>query len=103
MSDADIEFGSKVGIEVWNHLRQTTYVQELLKEMIAVWFSNFANKDGLSLLADVNISREALVQEIILFAQPVAADMLASGFLAERVKAQLSDFYSLDIVAQLFD
>lgn len=103
MSDADIDFGSQVGIDIWNHIRQTPYAQALLKELIGVWFSNFANKDGLTLLADLNISRETLVQEITLFAQPVVADMLSSGYLAERVTAQLSEFYSLDFVAQLFD
>jgi hypothetical protein len=103
MSEDDIEFGSKVGIDIWNHVRQTPYAQELLKELIAVWFNQFAHKDGLSLLAELNINREIILKEAQLFAEPVVVEMLQSGFLAERIKAQLSDFYGLDIVGQLLD
>lgn len=103
MNEGDIEFAADVGVDIWNHIRQTAYAQDLLKEMIGVWFSQFASKDGLSLLADLHITRAVLLQEITLFAQPVVADMLSSGYLAERVQAQLTEFYSLDFVSQLFD
>ncbi|MDO8416982.1 MAG: hypothetical protein Q7S87_12310 [Agitococcus sp.] len=103
MGEADIEFGSKIGIDIWNHVRQTPYAQALLKELIAVWFSQFADKDGLTLLADFNINREIIVKEAQLFAEPVVVEMLQSGFLAERITAQLTEFYSLDIVSQVFD
>ena len=103
MGEDDIDFGSKVGIDIWNHVRQTPYAQELIKELIAVWFNQFAHKDGLALLADLNINREIILKEAQLFAEPVVVEMLQSGFLAERINAQLTDFYSLDIVSQLFD
>lgn len=103
LNNSDIEFASQVGIDVWNHLRQTPYMQALLKELIAVWFNTFAHKDGLTLLADVNITREILLKEAQLFAEPVVVEMLQSGFLAERVTAQLTEFYSLDVVSQIFD
>jgi len=103
MGEADIEFGSKIGIDVWNHVRQTPYAQALLKELIAVWFSQFADKDGLTLLADFNINREIIVKEAQLFAEPVVVEMLQSGFLAERITVQLTEFYSLDIVSQVLD
>ncbi len=103
LNNSDIEFASQVGIDIWNHLRQTPYMQALLKELIAVWFNTFAHKDGLTLLADVNITREILLKEAQLFAEPVVVEMLQSGFLAERVTVQLTEFYSLDIVSQIFD
>ncbi len=103
LNNSDIEFASQVGIDIWNHLRQTLYMQALVKELIAVWFNTFADKDGLTLLADVNITREILLKEAQLFAEPVVVEMLQSGFLAERVSAQLTEFYSLDVVSQIFD
>lgn len=75
----------------------------ITEELIAVWFSQFADKDGLTLLADFNINREIIVKEAQLFAEPVVVEMLQSGFLAERITAQLTEFYSLDIVSQVLD
>lgn len=101
VKDADIDFAAQTGVHLWNHFRNTDYAQDMLKELIGVWFSQYAGRDGLSLLADLNISREALLKEIKLFARPVTAELLASGFIAERIKVQLTEFYSQDAVAAI--
>ena len=101
VSDNDIEFALNEGAKVWNHFRQTAYAKDMLNELIAAWFNEFAGRDGLSILADLNISREQLLEEILVFAQPVVAAMLASGFIEQRIEAQLSDFYNSPVVAEL--
>lgn len=101
INQQDIEFGVKTGVTLWNHARHTAYAQEMLNELISAWYQGFAQQDGVSLLADLNISREQLVQEILLFVQPVVADMLETGFIAARIDAQLSDFYQSEAVAAL--
>lgn len=103
VSDTDIDFALSEGAKVWNHFRLTAYAQEMLNELIGAWFNEFASRDGVSLLADFNISREQLVAEILVFAQPVVAQMLADGFISERIEAQLSSFYNSSVVAELFD
>ena len=101
VKDADIDFAAKTGVDLWNHFRRTDYAAGMLKELIGVWFSQFAGRDGLSLLADVGLSRDALLKEIKLFAQPVAAELLASGFLEQRIRAQLTEFYGQEAVAAI--
>ncbi|PTQ91084.1 hypothetical protein [Agitococcus lubricus] len=101
INDNDIEFATQEGVKLWNHFRQTAYAKSLLQELIGVWFNHFAHKDGVSLLADLQISRDDLVREINAFAEPVVAEMLASGFLAERIEAQLSEFYGSEAVSKL--
>ncbi|MCB1673883.1 MAG: hypothetical protein KDI00_04380 [Pseudomonadales bacterium] len=101
IADSDIDFAINEGLKVWNHFRQTTYAQEMLNELIAAWFNTFADRDGVSLLADLNISREQLVTEILVFAQPVIAQMLASGFIQQRIDVQLKAFYDSPVVAEL--
>ena len=96
ISDSDIEFALKEGAKVWNHVRKA-----MLNELIESWFNEFAGRDGFSLLADLNISREQLLEEILVFAQPVVAEMLASGFIEQRIEAQLGDFYNSPVVAEL--
>lgn len=101
VSDNDIEFALNEGAKVWNHFRQTAYAKDMLNELIAAWFNEFSGRDGLSILADLNISREQLLEEVLVFAQPVVAAMLASGFIEQRIEAQLSDFYNSPVVAEL--
>ena len=98
----DIEFGVTTGVALWNHARHTSYAKEMLNELIAAWYNAFANQDGVTLLASLNVTRDSLVQDILIFAQPVVADMLATGFIAERIDAQLSEFYNSEAVAQIF-
>lgn len=98
----DIEFGVETGITLWNHARRTDYAKEMLNELIAVWYNGFAEQDGVTLLASLGISRDSLVQDILVFAQPVVADMLATGFIAERIDAQLNEFYNSEVVATIF-
>lgn len=98
----DIEFGVATGVTLWNHARHTTYAKEMLNELIASWYHGFAHQDGVSLLASLNVTRESLVQDILVFAQPVVADMLSTGFIAERIDAQLNEFYNSEAVAQIF-
>ena len=98
----DIEFGVTTGVALWNHARHTSYAKEMLNELIAAWYDGFANQDGVTLLASLNVTRDSLVQDILVFAQPVVADMLATGFIAERIDAQLNEFYNSEIVAQIF-
>lgn len=101
IADSDIDFAINEGLKVWNHFRKTTYAQEMLNELIAAWFNTFTDRDGVSLLADLNISREQLVTEILVFAQPVIAQMLASGFIEQRIEVQLQAFYESSVVAEL--
>jgi len=98
----DIEFGVTTGVALWNHARHTSYAKEMLNELIAAWYDGFAHQDGVTLLASLNVTRDSLVQDILVFAQPVVADMLATGFIAERIDAQLSEFYTSEAVAQIF-
>lgn len=102
INQQDIEFGVETGVMLWNHARHTSYAKEMLNELIAAWYNDFAQQDGVSLLASLNISRESLVQDILVFAQSVVADMLATGFIAERIDAQLNEFYNSEAVAQIF-
>lgn len=98
----DIEFDVTTGVTLWNHARRTTYAKEMLNELIAAWYNGFAHQDGVSLLASLNVTRESLVQDILVFAQPIVADMLTTGFIAERIDAQLNEFYNSEAVAQIF-
>jgi len=102
INQQDIEFGVETGVTLWNHARHTAYAKEMLNELIAAWYNGFANQDGVSLLASLNVTRDSLVQDILVFAQPVVADMLATGFIAERIDAQLNEFYNSEAVAQIF-
>lgn len=103
LKSGDVELAVSVGSDVWNHFRQTAYAQQMLSTLLAHWFSRNGEKSALTLLAELNISRETLLQEIIVSAQPVVAELLASGFFAERVRSQLEAFYSLESVSQLLD
>lgn len=82
-----------IGNRLWNHFRQTGYARGLLSELIDAWFEENGGDSVMSLLENLGVSRERLPQEIRLLAEPVIAELVASGQLEARVRVHLERFY----------
>jgi hypothetical protein len=96
--EKDIDQFADIAEEAWNHIRRTDYVRAQVKAGVESWFSRNGGRTASALLADLGVSREVLLAEIRVHARVLVGEMTASGFLEQRLREQLAEFYGSDTV-----
>lgn len=86
---------------IWNHLRQTEYSKQLIEQLVQEWFQHWGRDNVLNMLENLGITRSQIVAEAKLLAVPLINEGLLSGYLEERIRAQLEPFYSSDTVTAI--
>ena len=98
----DVEDVVTIGATIWNHFRQTGYARDLLGELVHTWFEHWGEQSILKVLEDIGLGEARLVVEVQKVGGPIVADLIASGHLEARLRAQLGVFYaSPDVEAVL--
>lgn len=101
VQEKDVREVVTIGNRLWNHFRQTGYARGLLNELIEAWFEENGQDSVLSLLESLGVTRERLPEEIRIAAEPVIAELVASGQLEARVRVHLERFYGSAEVSQV--
>lgn len=79
---------------IWNHLRETDYAKQLMQELVHEWFQQWGRENVLNMLENLGVTRSLIVAETKILATPLINEGLLSGYLEERIRAQLEPFYS---------
>lgn len=90
-----------IGSRLWNHFRQTGYARGLLHELVEAWYAAHGDDSLMTVLESIGLDRARLPQEVQLFAEPLVADLIASGHLEARVRLHLERFYASADVAKV--
>jgi hypothetical protein len=92
----DLPHSVALGHEVWDHLRQTDYLKQQLHDGIYAWYSRNQSHTFDGLLRDLNINEALVSKELNDLLQPVIAKMVHSGYLRQRSREVLREFYYAD-------
>ncbi|HET8705467.1 MAG TPA: hypothetical protein VFM46_04110 [Pseudomonadales bacterium] len=98
---SDFDDFAFIAKNIWNHLRQTDYARQLVKELVHEWFQQWGRENVLNLLENLGVSRGQIVAEVKIMAVPLINEGLLSGFIEERIRAQLEPFYSGEAVTAI--
>lgn len=90
-----------LGQQIWEHLRQTEYLQQQVADGVAHWFEVHKNDTFAKVLADIHIDENLLRNELADLCLPIIQKLIADGYLAERIGFYLSQFYASDAVQQI--
>ena len=97
----DIEEGFVIGYEYWQHLRQTDFYRELVKAGIAAFFKAYGNRSLNTILKDIGISTEMMVDEAMRYAPPIIDTLQKKKLLEPMIRRTLAPFYESETVSRI--
>ena len=89
----DMEDFIIIGYEFWLHFRTTPYFKEIYTDLVDFFFEKYADKELDVILEDVGITQKMVVNELIEAISPGIDTALSIGYIEERIRARLEDFY----------
>lgn len=97
----DIEEGFVIGYEYWQHLRQTDFYRELVKAGIAAFYKAYGNRSLNTILKDIGISTEMMVEEAMRYAPPIIDTLDKKKLLEPMIRRTLAPFYESEAVSRI--
>lgn len=79
--------------DIWEHTRQSDYLKQQLHDGLHTWYSRNQQHTFDVLLRDLNICEDLVSEQLNALLQPLIAKMIDSGYLRERSRAVLREFY----------
>lgn len=101
VADEDVDAMIAFGIDVWLHLRQTSYLAELIDEGVAAFFDDYGETTIASLLVMAGIDKKLLQAEVLVIVPTLIAVLDESGFLETTIRRRLEPFYAAKTTAGL--
>jgi len=90
-----------IGLEFWEHFRRTPYFRAVNSDLIRHFFAKYGDTELSKVAAEFGITEKLVVDELVhALARGVGA-AAASGFLEQRIRARLEDFYGSPQAAAL--
>lgn len=90
---ATVEQVASLVPHVWDHLRQTQFMQTQVHSGLATWYERNQKRSLVDILADVNVSKASIAQELERNIMPIIACAIDSGYAAKRIEPLLVAFY----------
>jgi hypothetical protein len=81
--------------------RDTTFTGELVDVCVDVFFDQYGSYDVARLLDELGITRDNLVADVALFAEPVIEAAKSNGVLEGHIRARLEPFFRSDAVTAI--
>lgn len=88
--------------EFWDSMRQSDYLKKQLHDGVYAWYARNQEQRFDALLRDLNIDQALVEHALNALLQPLMAQLVHSGYLRQRSRALLSEFYYSDAVLALF-
>ncbi|MEY2864750.1 MAG: hypothetical protein RLY58_2457, partial [Pseudomonadota bacterium] len=79
--------------DVWDHLRQTPFIQVQVETGLAAWHSRNADRNLIDLLSDVNVTPDTIRTELKDGILTIIKAAIDSGYVSTRIEALLRQFY----------
>ncbi len=82
-----------LGHEIWDHMRQTDYLQQQIQDGVHAWYVRNQEHTFDLLLRDLNIDESLIQHELNALLTPIIQQMISQGHLHERARQYLEQFY----------
>lgn len=82
-----------LGHDIWDHIRQTDYLQQQLHDGIHTWYVRNQEHTFDQLLRDLNIDESLVQNELNQLLTPIIQQMISQQYLRERARSYLEKFY----------
>ncbi len=82
-----------LGAEIWDYIRQSDYLKQQVHDGVYAWYIRNQERPFDLLLRDLNIDEALIQHELQDLLYPVIQQMIASGYLRERARHYLEQFY----------
>ena len=89
-----IEASIDVARHFWLHYRQTPFFHAIVEQVVEGFFERYGERNVRSLLEDMGITQDVIIQEAYAFAIPVIEKGLETGYLERRIRKRLGAFYA---------
>ncbi|HEX5381839.1 MAG TPA: hypothetical protein VFW61_06335 [Acinetobacter sp.] len=85
-----------LGHEIWDHLRQSEYMAQQVKDGISAWYARNQDRSFDLLFRDLNIDEALIQNQLQHLLEPIIQNMLQTDYLAQRARHYLEKFYYSD-------
>ncbi|MGE8573193.1 MAG: hypothetical protein ACN6NW_14320 [Acinetobacter amyesii] len=82
-----------MGHEIWDFIRQSEYMKQQVHDGVYAWYVRNAERSFDLLLRDLNIDEALIQHELQNLLNPIVQQMIESGYLRERSRLYLEQFY----------
>ncbi|WP_180164102.1 MULTISPECIES: hypothetical protein [unclassified Acinetobacter] len=82
-----------MGHEIWDFMRQSEYMKQQVHDGVYAWYVRNAERPFDLLLRDLNIDEALIQHELQNLLNPIVQQMIESGYLRERSRLYLEQFY----------
>ena len=89
--------------ETWRQLRQGEYLQQVILDVVAVFYDYFADYNLQELLHSVGLEEDDLHQEALRFLPHIIQALEQQGLLEEILEQLISPFYSSETTHQFIE
>jgi hypothetical protein len=83
------------------NIKSDDYVDAVIKEGVEVFFARYGQWDLASMIAELGIDRDKLVEDVRDLAGPLLSAARANGSLAAQARRRLEPFYNSALVARI--
>lgn len=101
ISALDVEEMFVLGYAFWGDFRRSRYLVSLLEAGIDSFFALYGNQTLTTLLDDLGITDQMMMDEGMRFAPPVIKALVKKGLLEPVIRRLLADFYASDAVRDI--
>lgn len=101
LNSNDMEDFILIGYDFWLHFRQTTYFENIYKELVSYFFEKYGDNEIDIIIEDVGVDEEMVINDIIQLISPAIETALDIGYLEERIRYRLESFYFSEKTASL--
>lgn len=82
-----------IGVEFWEHFRKTAYFRAVNTDLVRHFFEKYGDTELSRVAADFGVTEKQVVDELVQVLGRGIDKAAASGFLEQRIRARLEDFY----------
>lgn len=82
-----------LGHEIWDFMRQSDYMKQQVHDGLYAWYVRNQERPFDLLLRDLNIDESLIQHELHALLNPIIQHMIGSGYLRERSRQYLAQFY----------
>jgi len=98
----DMEDFIVIGYEFWLHFRKTPYFKSIYTDLVYFFFEKYKDRELDVILEDVGVTQKMVINEITQAVSPGIEKTMSIGYIEERIRARLADFYFSPKNAGLF-
>lgn len=90
-----------LGYEIWDHLRQSEYLQQQVHDGTYAWYIRNQERRFDLILRDLNIEEALIENELQALLNPIVQQCISSQYLRQRARLFLEKFYYADHVKSI--